>query len=160
LKFKKNIVFSEKIVALHKNDRGGYVFLGRIKRKVFLHCNIRPLFQGKYTYDCMIALASLKKNSYKQGKNCFHQTINTAGRDGFFRLGAADPLRPKEKCGGGRRVWGPAHPPSGMAIVGGLRYAFGRFLPLDWMHQHRLVNVKIAGVEVLIWDSHGAVPVG
>jgi hypothetical protein len=33
-----------------------------------LHCTIRPLFQGKHTYDCMIALASLKKNSYKQGK--------------------------------------------------------------------------------------------
>ena len=77
----------------------------------------------------MIDLDSPYKIIAKQEKNGFRQAIHVAGRDGclwgsrggaekipqagarraageddFFRRGAADPLRPKEKCGGGSRV--------------------------------------------------------
>ena len=98
--------------------------------------------------------------AYKQREKLFPSNDKRGGAGRFFSAWRSGPLEvQRKKCGGGRRVWGPAHPPSGMAIVGGLRYAFGRFLRWDWMHQNRLVNVKIAGVEVLICHGKGSLRV-
>jgi hypothetical protein len=55
--FKKNIVFFEKIVALHKKGRGNLLFSREDQKKIFLHCNI-ILLQAMMIWGCNSFLES------------------------------------------------------------------------------------------------------